>query len=594
MKRLFGGITVAALGIATILAVPFASQSANAQNANNFSINTYDIAYELTRDEDNRSVLKTTETIGAQFPNYDQNHGIERAIPTRYNGHSTSIKIDSITNKDGAPLSYSTVGDSSNYNVYRIGDADTYVQGLQFYKLAYSQRDVTRFYEDTNKDEWYWDTNGTEWKVPIELLTVSIKMDTDISSRLEGEPSCYIGAKGSTNTCTITKRSEGDYALTALNLRAGENVTVAFGFAPETFAPYEPSLLERIAGIWAIITIVTGVIGFGVFIWITVMYYRKKNRLNELHTIVVQYIPPRNTSVTVSSQVIIPTGSVFAAQLIDFAVRHYIAIIETKPKSTWSLAEYDISILKDPGDLLAEEQEILSDMFGALPKVGDRMSLSSLRTDSAYHARLRDNTTKVKNLVEGPYALRHKSPVVSKFFSRWAIGLGVIAFVTLSIPLGVLAGVVALYGVFIRPLTDTGLEIRRYLLGLSKYIKAAEIERLAFLQAPDTADKIGQHIDPTKPGQVVKLYERVLPYAILFGHEKQWTKQLEQFYQTTDTTPDWYVGSAGFNAGLFAGAIASFSSTANYSGGVDSSSSGGSGGGGSSGGGGGGGGGGGW
>lgn len=594
MKRLLGGIAVVVLGIATILAVPFASQPAQAQNVNNFTINAYDIAYTLSRDESNRSVLQTAEVITALFPDFDQNHGIERMIPKQYNGHPTSLRINSITTPEGTALNYNTNTESSNFTVLRIGDADRYVQGLQVYNLDYSQRDVTRFYSDTNKDEWYWDTNGTQWRVPIELLTISIKIDNDIAARLQGEPFCYKGKQGSTDRCTLTKTSEGEYAITAQNLRAGENVSVAFGFTPGTFAPYEPSLFERLAGIWVLFIIATGIIGLGIFIWITAMFFRKKNRTNELHTIVVQYVPPRHTSVTVASQVITPSGSVFAAQLIDFAVRRYIAIIETKPKGTWSMAEYDISILRDPAGLLQEEQEILSDMFGSLPKVGDRLSLTTLREDTEYHKRLRDNTTKVATLIEGPYALRHKSLEVSKFFSRWAIGLGIAAAVTLSVPLGFLAGITALYGAFIRPLTDTGLEIRRYLLGLSKYIKAAEAERLAFLQAPDTADKIGGDIDPSNPGQVVKLYERVLPYAILFGHEKQWTKQLERFYQSTDTSPDWYVGSTAFNAGLFAGAVASFSSTASYSGGVDSSSSGGSSGGGSSGGGGGGGGGGGW
>ena len=85
MKQLLGGIAVVVLGIATILAVPFASQPAQAQNVNNFTINAYDIAYTLSRDESNRSVLQTAEVITALFPDFDQNHGIERMIPKQYN-----------------------------------------------------------------------------------------------------------------------------------------------------------------------------------------------------------------------------------------------------------------------------------------------------------------------------------------------------------------------------------------------------------------------------------------------------------------------------------------------------------------------------
>ena len=170
----------------------------------------------------------------------------------------------------------------------------------------------------------------------------------------------------------------------------------------------------------------------------------------------------------------------------------------------------------------------------------------------------------------------------------------IIGLLTLSPALLLVAAIVAGFGFFIRPLTDKGFELRRYVLGLDKYIKAAEVERLKFLQGPDTAKKIGESVDVNNTGQLVKLYERVLPYAILFGREKEWAKRLGDFYATTQTSPSWYSGTTAFNAAVFSSTLGSFSSAASYSGGSSSSSSGGSSGGGSSGGGGGGGGGGGW
>ena len=206
--------------------------------------------------------------------------------------------------------------------------------------------------------------------------------------------------------------------------------------------------------------------------------------------------------------------------------------------------------------------------------------------------RTTDNDKKLKALIEGEYALREKSPKVSGYFYKWAIFMLIAGILTLSPVLLIFAGIVALQGGAIRPLTDKGLELRRYVLGLDKYIKAAEAERLKFLQGPETAQKIGESVDVNNPGQLVKLYERVLPYAILFGREKEWAKRLGDFYATTQTNPDWYNGSGTFNAIVFASAVSNFSSAASYSGGSSSTS--GSSGGGSSGGGGGGGGGGGW
>ena len=101
------------------------------------------------------------------------------------------------------------------------------------------------------------------------------------------------------------------------------------------------------------------------------------------------------------------------------------------------------------------------------------------------------------------------------------------------------------------------------------------------LQSPTGAEK---------QGDVVKIYEKLLPYAVLFNLEKQWAVELGKYY--VDEAPDYYTGSGAFNAALFASGIGAISSTAatSYSGSASSSSSGGSGGGGSSGGGGGGGG----
>ncbi|RYF29034.1 MAG: hypothetical protein EOO17_03070 [Chloroflexi bacterium] len=94
----------------------------------------------------------------------------------------------------------------------------------------------------------------------------------------------------------------------------------------------------------------------------------------------------------------------------------------------------------------------------------------------------------------------------------------------------------------------------------------------------------------------MKLYERVLPYAILFGQEKEWGDQMGRYYESIGSQPEWYSGannSSLFNAAVLSSAISNFNTAASYTS-ASSSSTGGSAGGGSSGGGGGGGGGGGW
>lgn len=590
MKRI--GAVMGVLGsiIGILLGVPLQAHAA----VNNFTISRYDINYDLSRDAERRSVLKTTETITAEFPATDKNHGIERALPQSYDGHSTNVKIESITKSDGSPWSYSTDTNGA-MTTLRIGDADTYVHGTQTFKIVYSQRDVTRFFENTNRTEWYWDTNGTGWRVPINSLNVTMNLSPELVGSVASGPRCYEGKEGSTTTCTIVKDVDSTYRVQATNLTAGENISFAYGFAPHTFQPYQKTVGEKLGELWAIATIVTTIIAIGLLIAFSVSYYRRSNRQPELSLRPVQYIPPKNVSVLVAAQLYPVRGSAFTAQLIDLAVRHKIRIIEAGKKSVWTtLTPYDIEILDDLTSEPAEVREVLSDMNqGKLPAVGARISLKTLSKDLKYQARTYDDAKNLKVLIEDKYMLREKSSHASRFFYGWAIGLGVVTILTLSPALALLSLILIAFGYTLRPLTDTGLEVRRYMYGLATYIKASETRRLELFQAPDTAEKVGEAVNTENPGQIVKLYERVLPYAILFGDEKKWSKQLGQLYTQAKTDPNWYTGINGFSAVAFASSMNSFSTAASYTGG-SSSSTGGSSGGGSSGGGGGGGGGGGW
>jgi hypothetical protein len=134
-----------------------------------------------------------------------------------------------------------------------------------------------------------------------------------------------------------------------------------------------------------------------------------------------------------------------------------------------------------------------------------------------------------------------------------------------------------------RPLTAKGAETRDHLKGLQVFIEWAEADRIRMLQSPRGAERAP--IDVNDPRQMLRLYEVLLPYAVVFGQEKEWAQQLAVLYGA-DGSPGWYTGSSGFNAAAFSSGIGSLSSSASAS----SSTSGGSSGGGSAGGGGGGGG----
>ena len=589
MKRL--SLVVLAVLLSLVTNLGFAAPNTRAASLNDFVISNYTIDYHLTRDNENRSVLVTDETIVAEFPSAGSvNHGIERYIPTSYDGHPTNISSISVTDEFGGSWNHTTY-QSGDYTVLRIGDADRYVYGTQTYNITYTQRDVTRFFANTNSDEFYWDTNGTAWAVPISALSVKLEIDDSLIGALSGDTACYRGQYQLSDTCTLTQAGN-IFTVSATNLTVGDNITIAVGFEKGTFGEYQQSLMEKLVIYWQWLQLATIPMAIILLVVAIIRFINLSNRKKELGTIVPEYIPPSNASVKVSADIITSTKGL-TAQLIDLAVRHFIAIYETKPKSIFRQAEYTFKILRpiDPA-LRPEEQEILKDIFTTVD-VGNEVSSKDLSKSVSVATRLQDNTGKTRKLIEDTYGLKVKDKTTSsKLYKLGHITLA-LGILSLSVSLVTVALIMYIMGAVIRPLTDEGLALRRYLLGLKMYISVAEEERLKMLQSPEGAEKSG--VNANDPGQMVKLYERVLPYAILFGQEKEWNQRLGQLYESAHTTPDWYSGASlmAFNAAAFTSSMNSLTTSISSSG-ASSSSSGGSGGGGFSGGGGGGGGGGGW
>ena len=584
------------VGIAVVFLVLASPGLVSAATKNNFVIESFNAKYYLSRDDDGRSTLKTVETITANFLSRNQNHGLERAIPTKYDDHSTGMSIASVANERGEDLPYHTVsGDTGDLTILRIGDADTYVYGLQTYVITYTQRDVTKHFPESSRDEFYWDLNGSDWKVPIKDFKASLYVDDGLRSSLNiTQQYCYTGAYGATDRCSITNE-DGVLTVSIESLVPGQAVTVAIGFNGNTFQPYEPTLLERILAIAIVVWI--GVQAIAVVVAVTLCiiagrrWNRVHNRTKEIGTIVPEYLPPKEYSVLVSAQLQNKTNQDVTAFLLDMAVRHIIVIRQKGEASVFKRAKYEIEIISDTESLRAEEKKMLSVFFSSLA-IGERYTLGAKRDTGTMYAATLLARSKADPIVNG---LREVNEEQKRWFSKmWKIVL-VCSILLLSPVLFFVMIVIAALAATLKPLTEEGIRLRRYLLGLRMYISVAEVERLRMLQSPEGAQKVGVAVNADDTAQIVKLYERVLPYATLFGLEKEWNRQLGQYYEQIHTQPDWYQGSDMFTAAIFANALSGLSTTTSYSTTASSSSSSsGSSGGGFSGGGGGGGGGGGW
>lgn len=588
---LFGAVLLAFTSV--VVVVP----SVSAQATDDFVITSYDVEMELGRDDEQRSTLKTTETITANFqPN--KNRGIIREFVTEYDDHPTGFRLQSVTDEQGRKLPY-----NQENGQLRIGQSDVFVEGLKTYVITYTQRDVTRYYADVDKDELYWDVIGVDWRVPIERATVSLTIDESLVGAIQTDMQCYRGAAGESQACGAgsgaTEATAGVYTVSADGLRPGEGVTVSLGFAKGTFAEYVAPWWWGFVVVWGIVQVGASIAGVVLAIAGGVVAHRLSTRRKELGTIVPEYLPPPTASLTASATLwqkagsMLQGGSVMTAQLLDFAVRHYIKLYEVKQGSFFRTAEYEVEVMKDIASLRPEERELLEDMFGKTPVIGDRLNLKTLRNNTKFYKRTSDNDKKLDTLMSKDYGLydKHSEPYKKRVHS-WAKWLLIVGVILLS-PIMLCAALFVFAMSYASVVTDKGLELKRYLLGLQMYIKVAEKERLAMLQSPEGAEKVREVTDEGAEMQRVKLYEKVLPYAVLFGQEKEWSKQLGEYYEQMGAQPDWYVGVSGFNAVAFATGMSGLSSaTSTVS--SSSSSSGGSSGGGSAGGGGGGGGGGGW
>src|SRR5437762_90055 len=105
-----------------------------------FTFESMDVQYYLDRDDAGHATLRTVETIVALFPDYDQNRGIVRDIPSAYGGTDpldprrvdTQLKVVSVTDENGDPVYWETYDAGSGFFGMYIDD-DTYKQGRTTY-----------------------------------------------------------------------------------------------------------------------------------------------------------------------------------------------------------------------------------------------------------------------------------------------------------------------------------------------------------------------------------------------------------------------------------------------------------------------------
>ncbi|MCC4908177.1 DUF2207 domain-containing protein [Microbacterium sp. cx-59] len=560
---------------------------------NDFTFTSLDADYTLTRADDGTSRLRVVETFTAEFPDADQNHGMRRAIPTTYNGQPLHPELVSVTDGDGAPRPVETDTDDGAFTM-TSADED-FVHGTQVYVFTYDLENVTWRFPNTDADEFYWDVNGVDWPQDFGRITATVHVAPELAGALTGDSACYIGTQGEQDrTCDIDLDRNPDDAVavaSASGVAPHETVTVAVGFERDTFVLYDTGYFASPWGWWQAGSFLVLLIGLA---WGIVVRMRALRDAPGRSVIIAEYEPPAGVDALTGAVLLGKTSKAIPAEVLEQAVVGSIRIEEGE-SSRWRGAKLR-AVLVDRSRADGDGAQLLDGIFGADAAPGAEFEFGSTDTrlsstaqkllawaaghlkDDGYYRAVRPGTRLIPAVLVGIGALATLGFGIAALFAFVSPALPVTLLV-LALLLAVVLGIVVAH----RPLSVRGAEARDHLEGLREFIAWAEADRIRMLQSPRGAERTP--VDTGDPAQVLKIYEPLLPYAVVFGQEKEWAARLADLYGD-GVSPAWYAGAAAFNASAFSSGIGSLSASAMAS----SSTTGGSTGGGSAGGGGGGGG----
>ncbi len=573
-----GFLLIAAILCGSVLA---AAPSVTA-DVNDFTVTNFTADYTLDN-SDKQGKLHVVEHIAVYFNG--QNHGLLRAIPKTYRGHSVRLNIDKVSSDSGAPTALKTT-ESNDNEVLRIGDPNRTVTGEQSYTIEYTVTDVIAFYQD--HDELYWDINGDQWAQELQKVQAAIHLPDGLQAVRQV---CYAGSDGSdSQDCTVKTENQTVTAYTNRPLLPYQTLTTAVGFSKGYFAPATPMdwLRENYGHVIGVV-----VPPLLTFLYAFQRWRRGGKDLKGRGTIVPEYGPP---DALTAAEVGVLSSYKFSsreasATIIDLAIRKYLRIIEaTEDRLFKDKKNYYFELLK-PADssLKSHELTILKALFPA-QQAGEKIDLSYLKNKFYKTIRALQKSVPQSLVSDGYFATNPQK--AGRGLMIFGFVLVVVAGVVHSwSSIGFAAAALIFFGfaVLMPKRTDKGVAAKDAIAGLKLYMETAEKDRIAMLQSPDAP----YAAKTDAPQQTVQLFEKLLPYAMVLGVEQKWARQFEAIYTTP---PDWYNGNwPAFSAVYLASSLdSSMVAMASSFSAPGSSNSSGLGGGGSAGGGGGGGGGGGW
>lgn len=471
--------------------------------------------------------------------------------------------------------------------------------------IRYIAHGAIAFYE--THDELYWNV-FTDYEVPVATIEAIVRLPEPVtrpqSSFYREQDIGYVADRPDDKT----------FRFLSSDAAPREDVTIAVGWQKgiiDTNAFWRDWFLINWTYVASIIVLLGSLI-YGLAYW----YFAEKHRKGR-GTIVPEYAPPRNLRPAMAKLITTERlgKSVWPATIVDLAVRGYIKIVKEKRHRTTGIPFIDqffaqegyfLERLQDwENDPNVEdyEKQFLNTLFeydrDKFSTIDFKKKMRSHSAAERFQGRMRKlvkafyaETTGDTKVYEIPLTARNwmHSVMFSRGFSVWLRFVFIALIMLLSVGISgsfvlgasILISIVGLYfGTVKNPrLNREGHLLRDDWRGFKLYLETAEKYRM-------------QNLTP-------ELFEKYLPYAMIFGIEKKWAKAFDsmnlqepKWYGTTVYTgsSNFAFGSGGsaFSPSVFSASFASsFTSSFSSSGAGGGASGGGGGAGGGAGGGGGG------
>jgi hypothetical protein len=479
-----------------------------------------DFAVDILADSSGQLIV--TENITVRF--ITPHHGIERFITisgkTPWGENVTiDLQLEEIRLGDGL-VPYTTSTRGSN-RVFRIGDPDRTITGTYEYSIRYRVNRAWLF--DENALRLYWNVTGNEWDIPIEHASAVVRFPDSVDLASVSSIS-YLGYYGSSGRGAAGEATEtGELVFQSGLLYPGEGMTIDVSIPREMLPISPPTVMQSIgyfldANKYAALPLLTLL---GMFVlWL------KLGRDPRKRVIAPAFAPPRDlhsgaVGVLIDDRIDLRDIS---AMLVGLAVKGYLSIQEPEKE------EYVFVRQQATASELSPPEQAVFDALFDTPETNER-SLASLE-QNFYKSLPTIKSRLYGQLIEAGYYKNNPERTkgfyvgIGLFTLPLAVYLGIQSTsIYLAVAVALSALVVLAFARFMPRKTTKGVRKLEEILGLSEYIRKAEVDRIEFHNAPEKGPE---------------LFEKLLPYAIALNLTKIWTRQFDGLLTEP---PQWYAGS---------------------------------------------------